>query len=280
MVALASVIIIVLVSLILTRVATVALIQTGLSRETAQFQARSALTGTGFTTSESETIVNHPVRRQLVRSLMLIGSAGVVTVIAALLLSFVNADRMQTITRLGGLVVILAIVLILARNKRVDAMMMVLIGRALARWTDMEMRDYMGLLHLGQGYAVNELTLREGDWIAGQPLRGLELRNEGVAVLAIVCPNGTYIGTPERDTAPQPDDTLILYGPAERLAELDNRQVGAEGDRAHADAVLSQRGRFTDQEQEEKAARRSADVPSADGAHPARVHPDRAPVSD
>ena len=59
MVALASVIIIVLVSLILTRVATVALIQTGLSRETAQFQARSALTGTGFTTSESAVSYTH-----------------------------------------------------------------------------------------------------------------------------------------------------------------------------------------------------------------------------
>ena len=99
MVALASVLIIVLISLILTRIATVALIQTGLSRETARFQARSALTGTGFTTSESETIVNHPVRRRLVLSLMLVGSAGVVTVIATLLLSFVNADRAETLTR-------------------------------------------------------------------------------------------------------------------------------------------------------------------------------------
>ena len=257
MVAIASVMIIVLISLILTRVATVALIQTGLSRETARFQARSALTGTGFTTSESESIVNHPVRRRLVRSLMLIGSAGVVTVIATLMLSFVNADRTQTLSRLGVLIIALAVILLLARNRRVDAMMMRVIGRALTRWTDIDARDYMGLLHLGQGYAVNELKLREGDWITGRPLRGLELRNEGVAVLAIVCPNGTYIGTPERDSAPQPEDTLILYGPTERLAELDRRQSGAEGDQAHVDAVTAQKGRFTEQEQEEKAARRS-----------------------
>ena len=69
MIALAGVMIIVLISLIVTRIATVALIQTGLSRETARFQARSALTGTGFTTTESETIVNHPVRRRLVLTL-------------------------------------------------------------------------------------------------------------------------------------------------------------------------------------------------------------------
>jgi len=257
MIAIASVMIIVLISLILTRIATVALIQTGLSREVARFQARSALTGTGFTTSESEAIVNHPVRRRLVLTLMLVGSAGVVTVIATLLLSFINADRAQTVTRLGVLIVALFIVLLLARSKRVDALMMRVIGRALARWTDLDTRDYSGLLHLGQGYAVNELTLREGDWITGQPLRDLQLRNEGVAVLAIVCPNGTYIGTPERETAPLAGDTLILYGPTERLQELDNRSAGPDGDRAHEDAVALQHGRFTEQEEAEKAARRT-----------------------
>jgi len=33
---------------------------TGLSRESARFQARSALTGGGFTTTESEAVVRHP----------------------------------------------------------------------------------------------------------------------------------------------------------------------------------------------------------------------------
>ncbi|MGI9557416.1 MAG: potassium transporter TrkA [Solirubrobacterales bacterium] len=273
MVAIASVMIIVLISLILTRIATVALIQTGLSRETARFQARSALTGTGFTTSESESIVNHPVRRRLVLSLMLVGSAGVVTVIATLLLSFVNADRAETLTRLAVLIVALAVVLVIARSKRVDALMMALIGRALNRWTDIEARDYSGLLHLGQGYAVNELMLREGDWITDRPLRDLDLRNEGIAVLAIVCPNGTYIGTPERETAPRAKDMLIVYGPTERLQELDRRMAGPKGDRAHEDAVSAQRGRFTEQEAEEKAARRHTEPTG-----PVERTPDGAPA--
>jgi hypothetical protein len=41
-------------SLVITRIATVALAHTGLSSEAARFQARSAFTGTGFTTSEAE----------------------------------------------------------------------------------------------------------------------------------------------------------------------------------------------------------------------------------
>ena len=92
---------------------------------------------------------------------MLVGSAGVVTVIATLLLSFVNADRTQTLARLGVLIVALAVVLVIARSRRVDAMMMHVIGRALDRWTDIDARDYMDLLHLGQGYSVNELEQEE-----------------------------------------------------------------------------------------------------------------------
>lgn len=52
-------------SLLITRVATIALTMAGLSEDTACFQARSAFTGTGFTTKESEEeVINHPVRRR------------------------------------------------------------------------------------------------------------------------------------------------------------------------------------------------------------------------
>ena len=48
-----SVILILVVSILITRVAAVALTHTGLSKESSKFQARSAFTGVGFTTNES-----------------------------------------------------------------------------------------------------------------------------------------------------------------------------------------------------------------------------------
>lgn len=57
MVQVASLLIVLLMSLIITRVATVALTLTGMSYSAARFQARSALTGAGFTTNESERVV-------------------------------------------------------------------------------------------------------------------------------------------------------------------------------------------------------------------------------
>jgi hypothetical protein len=53
-------------SMLITGLATSALSMTGLSRESARFQARSAFTGTGFTTQEAEKVVNHPVRRRII----------------------------------------------------------------------------------------------------------------------------------------------------------------------------------------------------------------------
>ncbi|MCX6005379.1 MAG: potassium transporter TrkA, partial [Chloroflexi bacterium] len=41
----------------------VALEATGMQRSRAHFQALSALSGTGFTTKDSEAVVNHSVRR-------------------------------------------------------------------------------------------------------------------------------------------------------------------------------------------------------------------------
>lgn len=90
MFAVISLLVVLTLSLLITRIATVALTHTGLSRDSARFQARSAFTGVGFTTTESEKVVNHPVRRRILMMLMLLGNAGIVTVVASFMLTFVE----------------------------------------------------------------------------------------------------------------------------------------------------------------------------------------------
>ncbi len=101
-------------SLFITRLAAVALTMTGLSGQAASFQARSAFTGTGFTTSESENVVSHPVRRRIIMLLMIVRSAGLVTVIISIILSFMGSGTPgQRLIRLawlvGGVTVLLTI---------------------------------------------------------------------------------------------------------------------------------------------------------------------------
>jgi hypothetical protein len=242
-VALVTVLVIVCLSLLVTRVATMALTLTGMSTESARFQARSALTGVGFTTSEAETVVDHPVRRRIVMLLMLVGGAGIVTAIATLMLSFVGADRAETLTRAGVLVGGLALLVVLSRNAVVDRWLSRAIARGLQRWTDLEARDYARLLHLGPDFAVHETAVREGDWLAGGELGELDVRAEGVVVLGIERAGGGYVGAPVRETAIRPGDTAILYGPQALLCRLDRRPAGPEGDADHERAVAEQRER-------------------------------------
>jgi hypothetical protein len=64
MIALISLLFILGFSTLITCIASLALMHTGLSRDAARFQARSVFTGVGFTTNESEKVVNHPLRKQ------------------------------------------------------------------------------------------------------------------------------------------------------------------------------------------------------------------------
>ena len=233
MVALASVFVAILVSLLIARVATVALTLTGLSRDAARFQARSALSGTGFTTSEAESVVNHPVRRQIAMTLMLLGSAGLVTVVATLMLSFTAAEGRQVELRLAVLVGGLFVVWLLARSAWVDRGLSKLIAVTLRRFTDLEARDYGALLHLAENYAVGELLVREGDWLAERTLGDLALRDEGVVVLGIGLADGAWLGAPTFATRIAAGDRIVAYGPGQRLTELDGREAGADGQRAH-----------------------------------------------
>lgn len=244
MVALITLLLIVALSLLVTRVATTALTLTGLSRQAARFQARSALTGAGFTTAESEYVVNHPVRRRIVMSLMLIGSAGIVSAIATLSVTFVGrgetADAWDLPIKLGILLVGVVGLLLLARNERVDIWLQRIIRRFLRRHTDLDVRDYASLLHVHGEYSVSELEVEPGDWIAGRTLAELALSEEGVLILGVQRGPQAYLGAPRGNTLVEVGDVLIVYGPGERIEDLDRRPAGPEGDEARKRAVSAQ----------------------------------------
>lgn len=241
MAALASVLITLTLSLIITRIGTQALAMTGLSRPLALFQARSAFTGAGFTTTESEQVVDHPVRRRIIMWLMFLGNAGIVTVISSLVLTFISiGDNQGWISRFSLLVIGLSTLWAIATNQWVDRFIEQLIAWALHQWTKLEIQDYANLLQLSGEYGVRELRVEKEDWLADQSLKELSLASEGVAVLGIYRHDGTYIGVPRGSTAIRSQDILVLYGRLPDLEELDSRRAGILGKQAHERGVRKQ----------------------------------------
>jgi hypothetical protein len=259
LVSVVSLLVILFISVFVTRVATVALVMTGLSRESASFQARSAFTGVGFTTDESEDAVNHPARRRVLMLLMLLGNAGFVTAVSSLLLSFVGPDGEKTglLTRILVLAGGVAAIVVVSYSRIVDRLLSPVFHRLLSSWTGLPARDRAHLLHLSEGYGVAELAVREGDWLAGKRLREAHLREEGVLVLGIQRGETEYFGAPEGDAEILAGDLLIVYGPSERLQALDERTSGRAGDREHGREVQrSEREREESRKRERESRER------------------------
>ena len=238
MLAVASLVVIVIIGLLVTRVATVAFTMTGMTLEHARFQARSAFTGTGFTTSEAEAVVSHPVRRRIVMVLMLVSGAGAVSVLGTLILTYVGVDSTSGgIARTAVIVGSLAALLAVARSDRIDRLLRRVIERVLTRVADLDVRDYAALLHVRGQWRVVQLPVEEQDWIASRALGRLRLPEEGVAVLGVERPDGTWVGAPSEDLRLCAGDVVVLYGRKAILADIADRLHGQEGD------VASERAR-------------------------------------
>lgn len=253
-----TLIVIVTVSILATRVATIALVHTGLSEQVARFQARSAFTGVGFTTRESERIVSHPVRRRIIMTLMLLGNVGIISVLASLLLTFMDnrAGTVEWLYRIATLVVGLSALWYFSTSSFVNRWLSQWINHLLRKYTDIQVRDFSGILHLAHGYEISEMMVDKGNWMANRKLAELQLRQEGLNLLGIEKENGDYIGLPHGDTMICEGDLLILYGKDQALSSLNKRRRGLAGRRDHRKAVAEQQKR----EQEEKKAAKETTI--------------------
>ncbi len=222
------------------RVATIALVGTGMATESANFQSRSALMGVGFTTLETEDVINHPVRRKIILWLMTGGNAGIITGITSLLLGFVNAEADQTLQRAAVLLLGLVGLAVLVRLKGLERLLGRFTRWALARWTTLETRDLAHLLRFSHDFGIIELQAQGDDWLVGRPLGRLHLPDEGILILGIDRPGQPFLGAPRGQTIIAAGDTVIAYGRLDHLKALDDRHHGGDGDRAHAEAVEEQ----------------------------------------
>lgn len=239
-------------SLLFTRVATVALAMTGLSHEVSRFQARSAFTGTGFTTKEAEKVVSHPLRRRIIMLLMIVRSGGLVTIVISLLLSLAGTDDdVQLIYRLLWLLGGTLGIWLLASSKFIDHYLGIIIKWGLTRWTDLDTHDYASLLRLSGPYRVMEMQVKEGEWLVGKKIKTCNLNEEGITVLGITRDDGSYVGVPRSSTEIFSGDTLILYGRESALQNLDKRAANVTGDKSHDKAVDEQNVYLARQDKQE-----------------------------
>lgn len=72
----------------------------------AAFQSQSAFIGVGFTTLESEEIMDNPVRRRIIRALMVLGFGAITSTLGTVMVTFTrdgdsDIDQGRRLTFLG-----------------------------------------------------------------------------------------------------------------------------------------------------------------------------------
>jgi len=221
---------------LIIRIGAKALELTGVSRDAARFQALSAFFGAGFTTGESEMVVNHPVRRRVIRDLIIMGNVGLLSLLGTGVMTATHfrfdtpAERREAAIRLvvifGGLVLLW----LASRSRIVTLVIDRSISFTMRRMGALRALDYEQLLRTHAGYEVAEIVVEGGAWLCNKTIGDASLRQRGVNVLSVHRRDGEHIGAPRGATELRDGDTLIVYGADEAIGRLRADLTGDEAD--------------------------------------------------
>ncbi len=225
MTAIVTLLVIALVSLLAIKVATTALMMTGLSFDTASFQSYSAFFGVGFTTQEAELVVNHPVRRRIIRDLILVGNIGLTSALATTVATFVQGTNVFMSLMVIVVAVLVAFLFVaVGRLTIVRKSLDQLIAMSLKQAGLVRALDYELLLRVDHGYGVSEYLMESDNPLVGRELRESRPWDIGVVVLALRRDGVMIPGIPGPKDIVRNGDVLVLYGQESDVRRLMQRE--------------------------------------------------------
>ncbi len=182
-----------------------------MERSRAHFQALSALSGTGFTTKDAETVVSHSSRRWIVTWLMFFGNAGFVTVLILIIISV-----QSNITSIPVPHLIWVAVLLVACGLFIWLGMMDRVSDAMVRF--MRKKSFLNqaitdwdLLHREGEYGVFRISMQHALRNADAALNDSPLCKPSIGILALER-DGEVIAFPSAEIKVESRDMLLCYG--------------------------------------------------------------------
>jgi len=225
-------IIVIVVSFIIVRIGAIAFQLTGLEWSVAKFQALSCFSSTGFTTSEAELIVTNSQRRRIASILIILGHAGLVTMIATL----ANSLRTQKVIEAKltksflpsippvlvpymNVVIIGVVLYVLYRVSTSSSFVKKLtnfLRRKLIRRELIQRVSFEELMLATGGYGVARIAVCSGSPVLNKTLLESALRSQDINILAITR-EGKTIANPAAATELLLNDELLCFGKLENI---------------------------------------------------------------
>jgi hypothetical protein len=209
----------ILVSFIVVRIGGFALQLTGIEPEVARFQALSAFSGTGFTTREAERVVGHKTRRRIVTILIILGNAGLVTIIATLVASFTQVSgytwffiRLAII--IGGIFGLYQLIIRSNIGQRIlDRLQRPLVNRILREAPAVE-----EIFHVEKDWAISLVMVKRGSKSVGQSVA--DITAEGELEILGIDRIDTYLIRPDREEKIVEGDRLLVYANRKSVKQI------------------------------------------------------------
>jgi len=202
---------VILISFLVIRAADIALMMTGMDEKRAKFQALSAFSGTGFTTREAESVISNPKRRRIITWLMILGNAGIVTVIVTATSSLVTTKGYQlslnVMILLAGILLIYKIVTHKGLIRRWESF----IEDKFVQSHVFEEGVTEDLLHFIEGYGLVRVIVTENSPLVGSSIAEHKLTKREILVLGIER-GKKWIPIPKAREIIQNGDKLVVYG--------------------------------------------------------------------
>ena len=189
----------------------------GLPAEKARFQVISLLTGTGFTTRESEFILSSRRRRRLARITMLFGYVFNVTILSAFINVFLSLKVSQVTNRFLGFLIplgALAVIFIFMRVPKIHAWASNLFRRLVDQVFDRkETFNAVMLVDNISTESIAQVTLRHiPEAYQGLSLAETRLRAETGILVMLVERQGGKPMPAKADTVFETGDKLTVFG--------------------------------------------------------------------
>lgn len=226
------------ISVTIVRVASVILRHTGLPDHVSRLQSISAMSGAGFTTTESELIVNHPLRRRVITWLMIIGNLGFASVAATLIVTFVGKGGNPYAIAIQA-VIILAVVgvtVFIVNNGKLDEWMCARIGKLVEANMDDDMEDRFDRLFLWENGQILARHVYAGEGAIHVSDIKPDTSDHSIMILGAETRAGNLMGDELEEATVYTGAEFLVFG-TERGHRAFQKRIARAGTAAETNAV-------------------------------------------
>ncbi|OLN23778.1 hypothetical protein BTO30_02175 [Domibacillus antri] len=205
-----------LIVALVIEISVIAFMLTGLEKEVARYQAVSMLTSTGFTTDESQLILDHPVRRRISMFLILFGAFSLAVIISAITNILSDDLRLNKLIMING---VLLVIFIAGKTPMTKKWLQHRFDYEMKKNLDLSELPIKEALFLNKDDIVTDISVEEHSHLCGLRVTQMTEQSRDINLLFIQRGEVNIRKELSEETI-QAGDKLYLYGDKHEIEKL------------------------------------------------------------